>query len=137
MSASEYKYGAIRCWRAGSRLRGRHFGDRVDIAQIFGEAAHYAPPLPPPDRLGVHRLGCPGQRQFGADMVGAVTVQVADEVGQQPSGIDEFETQAATQGEVGGGGDGKVGHRAPGQGRASSRVSAGAIVAYDAVTAMV
>jgi hypothetical protein len=62
-------------------------------------------------------------------MLGAVVVQVANEVRQQRPGIDELEAQTTTHREIGVDRGGKIGHRAPGQGRANSLVSAGSTVA--------
>jgi len=70
MSESEYNTGSTRLWRAGIRVRVRHFCGVSIFPQIPAKPRTHAQPLPPTRSARRHRFGLPpGQRPSGADHV--------------------------------------------------------------------
>ena len=63
-----------------------HLVTGVDGVQVPGEGAHHREPVTPPLRAAVEGQARPGQRRVGGDRVGAVGVQIADEVGEEQLG---------------------------------------------------
>ena len=85
---------------SGKDVRRRDLARRVDRLQIGGEATRDTQPLGPVVRVNADRQPCPLDRQLGGDRGRSGSVEVTDELAEQPLIFFELEPERATQPQI-------------------------------------